>query len=289
MKEKFMKINYIQEIIDFIRGKKRINKYFYKIQKKLKNYEFIKNTEQNINTLILGSSHLERGYLPRENEYNLASISQDLYYTNQLYKLYNNDKIKKIIIAFSVFSPGHSIIKTKRVSMAVKFKVLTGINYQDINIAKEKNLVELEKAYKYYCNKKLILDEKYRGGYERSEDYPAGFNDNAEEISAKHLKNNKREISQMHYLEEIFEISKKNNQKVLIIIPPATKKYKDFLPDSDELFASLYHLIEKYEHVNFLNFYDTNDFTDEYFFDSDHLNYEGACKLTKLINHNINV
>ena len=51
----------------------------------------------------------------------------------------------------------NSIIKTKRVSMAVKFKVLTGINYQDINIAKEKNLVKLEKAYKYYCNNYNIM------------------------------------------------------------------------------------------------------------------------------------
>lgn len=158
-----MKINYIQKIIDFIRRKKRINKYFYKIQKKIKNYEFIINTEQNIHTLILGSSHLERGYLPDENEYNLATTSQDLYYTNQLYKLYNNDKIKKIIIAFSVFSPGYSLIKTKRVSMPVKFKVLTDINYQDINIAKENNLVKLEKIYKSFCNKKLIIDKNYRG------------------------------------------------------------------------------------------------------------------------------
>lgn len=203
-----------------------------------------------------------------------------MYYSNQLYKLYNNDKIKKIIISFSVFSPGHSIIKTKRVPLTVIFKVLTGINYQDMNIAKEKNLIKLENVYKSFLNKNFLLEKNYRGQFE---DYPVGFNENAEEISLKHYKNNKREFSQMHYLEEILDLAKINNQKVSIVICPVTEKYKSFLPNSAELFSDLYKIVSKYINVNVLNFYDFADFTNEYFFDSDHLNYEGASKLTKLI------
>ena len=69
----------------------------------------------NINTVVLGSSHGERfipDYFP--NSFNLCTRSQDLKYSFLFYKYVteNYPHIKKFILFYSVFSPGSEIEKS---------------------------------------------------------------------------------------------------------------------------------------------------------------------------------
>ena len=73
----------------------------------------------------------------------------------------------------------------------------------------------------------------------------------------------------------------------LINLPPCAKCYREFLPVSDVLFSKLYKACENKANVKILNFYDSEEFTNKYFYHCDHLNTIGAEKLTKLINEKI--
>ena len=102
----------------------------------------------------------------------------------------------------------------------------------------------------------------------------------------QHLKNNQRNNNQTQYVKKIYDLAIKNNSKLLVVISPATKAYKDSLPSSDVLFKDLIDLIQKHN-INFLNMYDTSIFDNNDFEDWDHLNIKGAEKLTQIITHEL--
>lgn len=260
----------------------KINSYLPILANKAQGIEFCKNK---INTLIIGSSYLEKGYIADKNEYNLASSAQDLYYTYNLYKLYNNKNIKNIITSFSVFTPCVSLIKTSNGSMSILFKELFGIDYQDTETAIKREYHLLEKEYKKAIKKhytKSKNDENYRGN---KSDYPTPFKNviDAEIIATKHYKYNNGKISQLGYLEKLIKETAKNNQNIIFVITPTTDEYRKMLPDKSELFKDLYNITKEYQHIKIFDFYDSTIFSKEDFFDYDHLNQKGAEKLTEII------
>ena len=279
-----MKIKFLQEIWDRIRNKPTFTKLLV-----YKYFGYLQNA-QNAHTLILGSSHLANGYYPQEGEYNFALPSQDLYYAYNLYKKLNQKSLKNIIIAFSVFTPGLSIVKTKCADFCVPYKVLMNIDYQDLEEAKCKNLFELEKniekeieSYK----KNLKIPENYYGNLLR---FPsAKFNsEKAQKRALGHYKNNQREISQIDFCEKIIEEARANNQKVYFVLPPCTNEYRKALPETKKVFEVLYEFVEQNENAKILNYYDNDLFDKSEYSNEDHLNKKGAVKLAKLVREDIN-
>lgn len=279
-----MKIEFIQKLIDKITNKPSFSKLL------LYKYEAFKQCDD-INTIVLGSSHLANGFIAQNNEFNFAMPSQDLYYAYQLYKKLNNEKIKNIIIAFSVFTPGLNIIKTKCAQYCIPYKILFDIDYNNSLDAKEKNLYESEEKYiKEFkaLNKKLKPIKNYRGNILR---YPkTKFNKiKAQNRAMKHYKNNQREDSQIKYCKYILKEADKNNQKVYFILPPATKNYRNALPKVEDLFKCLYSLFDDYKNMQILNYFDSDLFDEKKdFTNEDHLNKNGALKLTQMIRSKIN-
>lgn len=274
----------IQALIDKIRNKQSFaQQLFYKI-------EGLKH-KGTIKTLILGSSHLANGYWAEDEEYNLSMPSQDLYYAYNLYKEFNNSNIKNIVIAFSVFTPGLSIIRTICSDFCIPYKVLLDIPYQDNEVAIKKQLYlkenkckteieEYKKNFKieYPCNGNLLR-------------YPhKKFNKKkACDRALKHLKNNKRENSQMHYCVDIIELATKNNQNIFFVLPPTTKTYREVLPPKEIIFKELINVVQNYSNAKILNYFDT-DYFDEVkdFTNEDHLNRQGAIKLASFVRKEIN-
>lgn len=279
-----MKIEFIQKIIDKIRRKPNFNQMLYSKLEGLKNFDEIK-------TLILGSSHLQNGYIAEEGEYNFAISSQDLYYGYNLYKKLNNPSLKNIVIAFSVFTPGLSIIKTQCADFCVPYKVLLGIDYQNQEDAKNKKLYEIEDFVKKEAEgfiKSVSLPKNYRGNHIW---YPhKKFNaQKARERALKHYKNNQRENNQMNFCVNLLNDTCANGQKIYFVLPPVTKSYRDALPKKDIVFKDLYNLVKAYDHAKILDYYDTDHFDERAdFTNEDHLNKKGAIKLSALIRRDIN-
>lgn len=279
-----MKIEFIQKIIDKIRRKPNFNQMLYSKLEGLKNFDEIK-------TLILGSSHLQNGYIAEEGEYNFAIASQDLYYAYNIYKKINRPSLKNIVISISVFTPGLSIIKTQCADFCVPYKVLLGIDYQNQEDAKNKKLYELEDYVKKEAEgfiRSVSLPKNYRGNHIW---YPhKKFNaQKARERALKHYKNNQRENTQMNFCVDLLNDARANGQKIYFVLPPVTKSYRDALPEWEIVYKSLIDLIQNYDNAKILNYYHTEALDEDTdFSNEDHLNKKGAQKLSTLIRRDIN-
>ncbi len=275
-----MHITFIQKIIDKIRHKVPFNSYITALGTKVYTYKKVSN---NIDTIILGSSHAQLGYRAKENEFNLGLSFQDLYCSYNLYKKLNNKNIKNVILFYSVFSPGAQTLKSKFADTMTVYKIVAGFDYQDKKTAREKNLYRLEFNYRWQFIKfqnKFKVDKNYRGN-ELS--YITCFKPPvAADRANVHYKNNQRCNNQTKYVELLLLETVKNNQNLYVVIPPATEDYKKALPPSNELFRELFDI----KGLKIFNYYDKH-FTNEEFEDWDHLSLRGAERLTEMIQDDI--
>lgn len=274
-----MRLSLIQNIINICRGKLL---YLKEIADK---YANLQNTET-FNTLVLGSSHAIF-YQADENELNLATSSQDLYYSYSLYEKYGQ-KAKNIILTYSVFSKGLCLIKTNEIELCILLKEIFGIDYQFKKIAKNKLMYILEPFYKIQIKRYLKDNNALRK--RKYNDKEAQFMNSTDYIqnrARKHYKNYQREINQLGFIEKFIEKTKENNQKLILILPPAKVIYKETLPNGKEIFEHIFEICKKYNHVEIHDFYNSNFFKEEEFADGDHLNILGQTKLTEMIKSKI--
>lgn len=274
-----MRIAILQNFIDILRRK------IYYLPFLVEKFKCLQR-QNNVRTLILGSSHLEMGYKPDvdKQELNMATMSQDLYYSYNLYKLCNemHGDIENIVISYSVFTQGHSLVWTNLSSLCVMFKSIFGIDYQYPEVARNKKCFWLEPFYNWEV-KQLLKKDKSIKKSRIDESAPTRFNvKQIETIALNHFKNHQRPVSQVHYLVKILEEANARNQKVIIVLPPVTNVYKNALLDK-ELFNKLYESVKEFQNIKILDYYHSDYFNDNDFCDGDHVNSEGAKKLTSLI------
>ena len=287
--------NIIQKIIDNIRGK------IFALPSMAKRFQDYKQIES-YHTLILGSSHMDCGYLTGVKELNMASPSQDLYYSYNLYKILNNSELKNVIISYSVFSAGDFLIKSQLAKIAIIFKLLYNIPYQSEELAKAKKLYQHEKRYKKLIDKYLKkiaskeickpvnLEELQRNIVETCSQNQLDENE-IEKIKIRaqsHYKICKKEVKQTNYLIDLAKDTLNNNQNLTIVLPPVNSIYKNAIPESKTMYEDLYKICENYKHIKIVNLYDSELFNDSDFGDGDHVNISGAIKITKAIKELIN-
>ena len=242
----------------------------------------------NINTVVLGSSHGERfipDYFP--NSFNLCSRSQDLKYSFLFYKYVtkNYPHIKKIILFYSVFSPGSEIEKSpqeKEICPAMNELFSLGVEYDDELL--KRLSVEIRGKLDF-----LRVQSEFKKGYIPTTETDLGPDDVIKKVNS-HLKLNKNNISNI-YLIKLLLLVKKLGHQIVIVIPPGRSDYKKgFEMSSNCLFSSLYEIIYDFNidhEINLINFWDDNSFVDSYFDDCHHLHClrEGSKLLTEKIFH----
>lgn len=274
-----MRLEFFQNIINIFRGKLL---YLPEITSK---YLEVKDKKA-IKTLVLGSSHA-MFYQCDENEYNIATSSQDLYYSYHLFEKYGQ-KADNVILTYSIFSKGLCLIKTKEIELCILLKKIFEIDYQFKNIAKKKKLYLLEPFYKIQIDKYLKNPSSLKKKRVKDDEiYPMNSSEYIKTRALKHYKNYQREENQLEYLEKLLEKTQENNQNLILIIPPAKKLYKESIPNGKEIFKHLFEMCNKYKQVNILDFYNSNLFSEDDFIDSDHLNKDGQIKMTEFIKNRI--
>ena len=105
-----------------------------------------------------------------------------------------------------------------------------------------------------------------------------------EERTSSHLRENKRSNSQHDCIELLVKAARVDGHRLFIVIFPARKEYTRLLPPKDSLFNGMYELAKK-NNLTVIDFYEDTDFEDDDFYDWDHLNENGARKLTKKLNN----
>lgn len=232
-------------------------------------------------TMMLGTSHGEKGYRADDGEYNLACDFQDLYYSYGLYQRYaDGHSLRNVLLTYSVFSPGHDTIMTKSATCCVAFKVLADIPYRNEEVARAAGLPGFEKTAlrKAMRHLKKSFSEHNDHGNECAY-WSCYANLTAKERAAGHLKNNNRGNDMSRYVRAMFAETKKRGQKLMVIIPPARKGYRDALPPKQQLFRELWAI----KGLFILDLFDNSSFGDSDFLDQDHLTMTGAVKFTRLV------
>ena len=253
----------------FDKKKRKIHRNFENLYEKYCAINFSKN---DIKTLVIGSSHGLYGYRAEKEDFNLCDLSQDLYTSFELYKRYvEGTNLKNVILFYSIFSNGFELSKTHENFRCAGYKYFFNIDY-DINEALSNDIELLSKIFK--LNKNI---KNYYGNFEK---YKV-IHSVAKERIKTHLRENQRNNLQNEWLKEIINITQNKNHNFYICIAPAREDYRKLLPDKEELFKSLYEISS--DKTKILNFYDNTEFNYSDFCDTDHLNLQGAKKLTKMI------
>lgn len=242
-----------------------------------------------IENLILGSSHGSYAYNPNCNDFNLCMPSQDLYYSYKLYNRYSPmlPELKNIILFYSVFSSGFDLEKCSEhprcliyhnvfgiLPKSIDIKPLYKKYYSDFNITK----LSKDKFNKNYRGK--CLDVK---GCSVSRLHKTDVADRVKGALKNHYRNNEQHI----YLNNLISEINTNKQRLYIVISPVHSDYRKLCPEYNELFQSLFKIVENNINIKVIDCYNL-DFDDKYFWDYDHLNPKGAAKLTKIVSNKLN-
>lgn len=238
-----------------------------------------------VQTLVLGSSHGEYGFIPDDKSFNLCGASQDLYLSYELYRRCADfPQLKTVILFYSVFSSGSVVERTMEKERCLYYRKFWGIPYRFHSDAdyecKEKSLNA------WIEGNNIHIEKGYRGLGSYDTFMPKGFN--LRERVDGHIKNNNRVDNQCVYISHIAEKAERFGHRVIVVIPPVRSDYFSMLPPFNELFERLIKTLQMHQNIQLISFIGDSFFFDEDFGDSDHLLPKGAAKLTKAIYRRMN-
>lgn len=253
--------------------------------------EYLDQNASEINTLILGSSHTFYGINPEyfsQKTFNAAYVSQSLDLDYKILKTYNSKykKLKKVIIPISYFSLFETLEtdvekwRMKNYTLYYDFDIKTDINNK-LEILNSDVKSNLKKSIKhYFFNKSFITSSKLGWGTDFNSKNKKAFK--GEFTAKKHtVKNFDLYDDNLKSLQNIITLCKKNNIKIIFITTPTHKSYYQNLNQIqlEKTIKTILELVKHNSNCTYINLLESNRFTDEDFYDADHLNEIGAKKL----------
>lgn len=267
------------------------NDYKYKAR-------YLDKHSQELDVLILGNSHAYRGIVTEDfiqNSFNASYVSQSLDIDHMIFSKYKDrmEELDIIILTISypsLFNSLHTSVEDWRIK---NYNI-----YYDFNLTRNpKNYLEIfgnnfennrKRLEDYYLQKKtMIKSESLGSSYFLGSD---NLKTSASKAAKRHTNVQYTYFKEyLFYLSEIIQFAKKNKIKIIFITPPVTSYYFNEL-DKKQLNLmnfTLDSLAERNENVYRINKLQSELFIDSDFKNGDHLNLNGAKKLTQLLNREI--
>lgn len=262
--------------------------------------EYLNHNSTKINTLILGSSHTFYGLNPTyfsKNTFNAAYVSQTLDLDLEILKI-QQPKLKNLktiilpISYFSLFETLETDVEKWRIKNYVlyygfenKYKFTDHFETLNNDVS-----LHLKKAIKHYVLKKSYITSSNLGfgtrfKTENKKEFKGKFT--AKKHTVKDFSLYKKNLNSLC---EIIAICRKNNIKILFITTPTHSSYYKNLNtiQLEKTLHTISNLVKKNTNCSYFNFLQSNLFTNEDFYDADHLNEAGAKKLSIYLNQKIN-
>ena len=251
-----------------------------------------------VETLVLGSSQTFHGINPscfKSKTFNLANVSQTLYYDKRLTLLYlpKLQNLKTVIINISYFSFFYQMYDIKEnwrddyylQHFRIKYYQYPAFrinNFSAIANYQPKHTLKLALNNFEDADAKAILQNGYLPKY-RSE----LINDSSGLERVK-IHNDENFIKRRKEIEEDLEDFIKQlydkRIKIIFLTTPVFTSYSKFCDKSIIAANTNYinNICNKYN-CRYLNFFEDSSFTKLEFYDNDHLNFKGADKLSKMV------
>lgn len=271
------------------------NSYNYK-------YALLRNQIGSCELLVLGSSHSLYNLNPsvfKIKSFNLAGRGQSLYYDSKLLKKYISESksLKCVVITFSYFTLKYDFEKYLECWRKYFYE-----RYYDIKPETGVNIFDLKRLsyFTMYGNRESfnMLLKNFNVDYTDNMDslgfisYPVseGYRDNSElrlKIQ-KDLMNEKSVKPNIGYLQEIIETCKEKKIKLIFVTTPMSEDFRIII-NNDEFHDEI-QILNRYidnQNTYYYNYASDNNFNKNDFYDADHLNYNGANKLSAMLNERI--
>mgnify|MGYP003168156318 CR=1 FL=1 len=259
---------------------------FFKYVDRCYNYvkeqlKYVENNLDSIEGFVTGISYAEKAIKEKysiKNIFNIAKHSQDIYYDFHLIKYiienYKKEmnKLRYVLICLNYYSFEYDMSKSSMKGKVILYgidsakKILNlypnGIVKIDFNWFNQNNY-----SHDYYVNEEQGKRQALLDG---NKNYPETVKENK-----KIFKN---------YL----QLLKENNIKPIVIVCPASKYYSKYFPKrlKDEFYSIINETRKQYD-FQFLDYFDSELFEDNDFYDVSHLNDKGAEKFTELLNKEV--
>lgn len=258
--------------------------------------DYLNENAAEINTLILGSSHTFYGLNPEyfsQKTFNAAYVSQSLDLDYEILRKYDLKlkNLKTVIIPISYFS----LFETLETDVE-KWRIKNYVIYYDLentyhlldHFESLDNHIALnvKKIIKYYVLNKSYITSSYLG-------WGTNFNSknkktlNGAFTAKKHTaKNFNLYDENIKSLQKIVTLCRKNKVKVIFITTPTHASYYHNLNKNqlEKTTKTISKFVKNNSNCEYINMLTSDKFTNEDFYDADHLNEIGAKKLSLFLN-----
>ena len=248
---------------------------------------------KNIDILFLGSSHSYRGFDTRifrkygYNTFNLGTSAQSPIQSKFLLKKHIKQLSPKIII-FDVY---HWTSSLNGIEPAIDIISNTkNLSYFELKMYLEIGDIEVLKTFIYsFINKSLLKEKFQEETLKKYDKYVKGGFVERSSIYSKHesdfpkISENELSKKQLSAIDDIVNISKSYNAKILLVNTPLIKQY-NLSYEHNNYFDSLMNSKAEYINFNKLNL-SLNDTI--HFIDKDHLSQKGVELFNKFFIENV--
>jgi hypothetical protein len=250
-----------------------------------------------LSVLILGASHSLTGLNPdyfSKPCYNAAYVSQSIDMDLFIFENYEDrlDQLEYIILPASYF-----ILFERLETISEFWRIKNYVLYYDLNISSKicdhseilgnKLWYNLYRMTNYYILGKNPLSCSANGWGKRIVQSNVDLIRSGKERAKLHTANNSDCVPEnTRLLKTLIERANAKNIRVILYTSPAYESYAQNL--NPEQWGKTIHLMDSlantYENVSYYNFLSDPSFTEADYFDSDHLNVDGAKKLSLMLN-----
>ena len=265
--------------------------------------EYLDINAAEIEVLFLGSSHAYRDINPAyidAKSFNAGYVSQSLYYDYKILDRYKDDwsQLRYIVIPisyFSLFTTLEDSPESWRVkNYSIYYSMFTTYNIADYSeLLSNKLDIILKRVCDYYLSGQINVTSSELGWGRLSEpDIKPDLIEKGKTAAQRHTVTSDIFFAKnVNILISIIAFADKHDAQVVFYTPPAFETYVKNLNDKQltKTISTMRELDNNYTNVIYVNFLTSNLFTQEDFYDADHLNEIGARKFTLEIEKLINV
>lgn len=275
------------------------NNYSYK-------NEYLTKIGSKIEILILGSSHSFRGINPSyfdKRAFNASMVTQSWNYDYAIFEKFKNDlsELKLVILPVSYFSFYGNLIKGTESWRVKNYKLYYDIHLDDSRYKFELNTGKMINNFRRFVSyygknsSSITCDSLGYGRREYREIDTTYFQETGKKAALRHSRDiNSTKMKglfsdNISTLTDFINECNKRDIKILFFTPPALNFYSDYL-DKDQLELSvkqITQMVESSDNCGYINLLQNDEFTLEDFYDADHLNANGAKKLTQILNNQV--
>jgi len=256
--------------------------------------EYLNKNCSEIETLILGNSHAYRGFNPKyfsDQTFNAANVSQSMEYDFMIFQKYQKEfqNLKNIVLTIS-YNSYFNKLKMGGSSWRVKnYNLYFGFNpFMDFELSSNNLKYNLDRLIKFYLSHKSSIKcdaqgyAPFQGTIEDEK-----FEESCVDASQRHHKKNDLYLQEnISYIGDIADFCVKENINLILITPPMSECYKSKLKESQitEMTRLSDSIASIHKTCKYLNMMDDVEFNRNDFHNADHMNDNGASKLSLKVN-----